>query len=430
MKSMTVLIPHNKLPYLHDTFTLQCKKICESLSKKINLKIVWVMFPSFPPHENSDFKSNNQEIIFSDQFDSILEIFKYVNPDLVLVNGSLDFHNVNTILMSRFKKIPVVTLFFRNIHLVTFSLSSILKVRIKNIFFKKKSKLSQSTLKQSPLEFFLSQANSLFKTAKIVNSTRFESIAFILNYIRIIFSNFFPVHKIISGDINLCSGEKLKKKLISSGFDNSSVFVVGDPSYDDLDLPIQNNQPKKSDKSKILFCPTPRHEQGFCSKKKEFDLIINVINKILDENDLEIALKLHPSSSSMKEYVDELEGKILKPIIFHQSEDLLQLLAQYDVLLTYGGTTAMTYASLLRKPSLNLDFDRNLTGIVFYNDDNVITQCRNLNSLVSDIKNVNCKAISEDDTKKFFENYFGFFDGKSSIRASDAIINFLKDIQN
>jgi len=132
----------------------------------------------------------------------------------------------------------------------------------------------------------------------------------------------------------------------------------------------------------------------------------------------------------MKEYVDELDGKIKKPIIFYQSEDLLKLFTQYDVLLTYGETNAVTSAILNQKPVLSLNFDTNLTGHVVFYDDNVITQCRDLNSLVSDIKNTKPMFISEDDIKKFLQNYFGFIDGNASILASDVVINFLKNKLN
>ena len=428
---MTILIPHNTLPHLHDAFTLQCKKICAPLSKKINLKIVWLMFPAFPSYKKSDAKLTDQEIIFSDQFDSILEIFEYVNPDLVIINGTLDFHNVRTILMSRFQNIPVVSLFFRNAHLLKFSLTSTLKMRFRTLSDKNDHESSYTTSSQPPFIFYLSQLKSIFKTLKKAGFKKFESIIFILNYMRIILFNAYPTHKIISGDINLCINEKMKKKLISSGFDYSSVFVIGDPSYDNLDLTTKNNQPEeKSDKIKILFCPTPRHEHGLISKEKEFNLIINVINKILSENNFEIALKLHPSSSSMKEYVDELDGKIKKPIIFYQSEDLLKLFTQYDILLTYGETNAVTSAILNQKPVISLNFDTNLTGHVVFYDDNVITQCRDLNLLVSDIKNTKSMFISEDDIKKFLQNYFGFIDGNASILASDVVINFLKNKLN
>jgi hypothetical protein len=432
IKSVTILIPHNRLPHLHDAFTLQSKKICSDLSKKINLKIVWIIFPSIPPFKKLDAKLTDEKIIFPDQFNNVAEIFEYVNPDLVIINGTLDFHNVQTFLMSNFLSIPTVSLFFRNAHLIKFSLISTIKTRFRIFFDKNNQETSDITSDiTSPSVFFMSQLKSVFKTLKKAGFKRFQSIIFILHYMFIILFNSYPTHKIISGNINFCINERMKNKLISADFDPSTVFVTGDPFFDDLKLTTINNQcEKKLDKIKILFCPTPRHEHGLTSKKKEFHLIINVINKILNENDLEVALKLHPSSSIMEEYANELDGKIKKSITFYQSENLLKLLSKYDVLLTYGGTNAITSAILNQKPVINLNFKTDLTGEVVFYDDNLITQCRDINFLVSDIKKTKSIHISEIDIKKFLQNYFGYVDGTSSAFASDIIINLLKNRLN
>ena len=427
MVHLTILIPINKLPYLNDAFTTQCKNICESLSKKIDLKVTWVMFPSIPPYQKSDFVSSNHEVIFFDEFCNLSNIFDIVKPHIILVNGSLDFHNVQTILISRFRKIPIITLFFRNPYVEKLSFFSALQARFRGLTAKYDLSSKQPKLSRLfTIKFYFNQFNFLFKTLCNVEMTKIQSFMFFLKYVKITSLDVNPTHKIISGDVNLCNVEEMKNILLLHKFENSSIFVVGDPYFDNHDLREQKNITKnESLKPKILFCTTPNHEHGLCSKEKEFDLIINVINTILN-HDIEIALKIHPTSSRIHEYTDALKGKILIPITIFQSENLTEILNDYDIMLTYGATGAIHDAVLIGKPIVNLDFDRNLTGFVAHYDEKIITHCKNIQSLISDIKNSNKKIILQNDIERFFQKYLGYSKIKPSITSADIIYSLFK----
>jgi len=431
MTLLTILIPTNSPPKFDDAFTNQCKKICDSLSKKIDLHLIWVMFPSIPPYDESDCTLSDGNIIFSDKFNSFQNIFEHVKPNIVMVNGSLDFHNVETILMSRFKKIPVITLFFRNPYVEKTSFISTFRARFRGAIAEYSADLDKMHLGKSfTIKFFLKQFSSLFKTLNEIESTKIQSFIFFLKYLKIIFSDVNPAHKITSGNINLCNVEKNKEILIDLNFDSSSIFVVGDPYFDDHDFSKQKFSIKnKSDKPKILFIPPARHEHGLCSKNDEMNLIIDVIN-LIQKNDFEISLKIHPSSSIMEEYTNALEGKTLNPISIFQSENLIELLNNYDLVVTYGGSGAIHDSALLGKPIVNLVFNKYLTGQAAHHDEKIISHCKNIKFLISDIQNSHQKIITLKDVENFFQKYLGYSQGKPSDHAADIIYTFFQKISN
>ena len=428
---LNILIPTNSPPTLNDAFLNQCKNILKSLSKKINLHITWVMFPSLPPYNKLDCISKNDSVIFSDDYEDLTKIFEYVKPDVVLINGSLDFHNLENILVAKFKKIPTITLFFRNPYFKKESVIFTIKSRLRSIFMKDNVDVSiPDHNKFTTLRFFFYRLLSLSKTLNYIKFSKFSHFFFLLQYIKMSFSDMSPVHKFISGDINLCNVEKNKNILINSNFKNSSIFVVGDPYFDNHEIHKPKNLIKKDIlKPKILFVPTPTHEHSLCSSKDEYNLIINVINTIL-KNDYNVALKIHPSSSLMNEYVNALKDNTLQPIKIYQSEDLVQLLKNYDIMLTYGGTSAIYDAILLAKSIVNLDFNNNVTGQAIFRDDNLITHCTNLSSLISDLEFTHKKTINSRDIENFFHKYLGYSKNKPSELAANILYDYLKKTFN
>lgn len=411
MRRLKILIPHNKPPFVNDLMTTQCKKICSELEKKFELKIIWVIYPT---DENLTFEGNDPNIIYAEKYSNAIEILETVHPDLVMINGSMDFHNVSTALASKYKQIPMVVIFFRNfIHVISTPTKKSIKVRLRSGFTYPK--------------FYINQYVFLIKTLKKINYSFFKMSKFLLSYSNMIFFSYFPINNVISGDINLCKDEKWTKKLIETGFDKSSIFVVGDPYFDSLSKEKQNSKITKieNNKTKILFCTAALSAHNFCSKKEENELIIDVVNEILKHEDFEIDIKIHPSTVSREDYEKEVLPKLSSRVMVYQAENLTELINQYHVILTYGGTGAIHNAALIGKPIVNLDFKTNTTANNVFIDDKIITQCERLSNLSSDIKQSKMKTILENDIQQYIDKYIGISDGKSSIRAADAIFDLV-----
>ena len=120
-----------------------------------------------------------------------------------------------------------------------------------------------------------------------------------------------PVHPIASGDLNLCSTPKLVTKLENAGFSKSTIMLCGNPYFDKLFTQSQNKLEKQENvkKIRVLFCTASMHEHGIWTKEKEDRIVTKVIKQVLTNKEIELVLKIHPSTSSKHEY-EELLKKI------------------------------------------------------------------------------------------------------------------------
>ena len=125
-----------------------------------------------------------------------------------------------------------------------------------------------------------------------------------------------------------------------------------------------------------------------------------------------------------------LKNNILQPIKIFQSEDLVELLKNYDIMLTYGGTSAIYDAILLAKPIVNLDFNNDVTGQDIFRDNKLITRCTNISSLIVDFENAYKKIINPSDIENFFQKYLGYSKNKPSELAADILYAYLKKTFN
>ena len=119
MESIKILIPINKSPHSNDLMTDQAKNICKSFYSKCDIHIIWAIFPSNVAHHLWDNEEEVRvgkkiEIVKAKDFRNAVDLIKQVNPNIIMVNGSIDFHNVECNLAGKFLKIPTVVLFFRN----------------------------------------------------------------------------------------------------------------------------------------------------------------------------------------------------------------------------------------------------------------------------------------------------------------------------
>ncbi len=429
MKPINILIIHNKNPKDHDLFTNQVKAICQKLNNKIQLKITWVVFPS---HDTINSKIESSEFIDSREYKDTFEIIKHVKPDFVIINGSLDFHNVNTSLTAKYLKIPLIVLFLRDFQYVK------LHSRIKSLKFRTSvltnyeitSRDDLQTINSKQLrKYYLNQFWHLFKILRKTKKNIFSSIIFLFKYGKLVVFELYPVNELIYGKINLCSNKKWKDKLIEEKCSESKIFVIGDPYFDSIYNEIKNDKNiliENRDKIRILFCTATIHEHGMCTKNEEYDLIRNTIENISQSEKFEISLKIHPSTSSKKEYEEQILKNIPKNIPIFQKENLIDLIKNHDIMLTYGGPGSVHYGVLMGMPIVNLDYNTSATRNNVYVDDNLILQCKNQKVLIDCLKKTKKKKITQNNIDNYIKKYIGIFDGNSAERASQIIFDSME----
>ena len=418
------MIPSTASPHVKGTETEQIKNIINYINKKIQTKLVWVIFQ--PTKVNND-KKLNEEIIYFNDYNDAIEIIDEIKPDVILNETEFFSQSIAFGLAAKFRKIPLITYC-----LVTYTKPNLLfniKSRLRLLFsdhvFMQTTSSNESMLKFNQIKLKFVE-NTLKKMGYNKTKITFSLIHFILKQ----FFTFtqVPVNRLIEGDLNLCSSIKWADHLIRHDFKKSSIVVTGDPYLDTLFLKSQNNDmiKNKSNIIKILFCPSPLHEHGFISRKEESEIILKTIDKITQNKNFEIALKIHPSTSSKADYEEILGGREIE--IF-QKEDIMDILPQFNVMITYGASLVIPYALILKKPVVFLDVFSAVNDSDLFYDELIAVRCNQISEIEQKIDQSIRKEINEIHYREYIKKHLGLFDGKSSERSGQSILNFL-DITN
>jgi len=426
MQSLTILLPRTKPPEVHDLYTKILKNIIFELRKKFHVTTVWLVIQ--PGTITESFTENSQTINFHKYRDAV-DAINSIKPDLIIIEGSLDFLNVAFALAGHFCKIPTVTSFFR--WTLSGSTSSSW-VAIKSRF---RIMLSQNVLgdyssgkpnRLRTIRFFSKKFSFLISTKIHTTKNFYYVFKFIISYMGTMLFTLHPYDKVISGDLNLCSTVSWVEKLIENNFDQNTLLKVGNPYFDDIFNQIQNiKHMKTSDKNTILFCTEVLHEHGIISKQNEFNLINQVLS-IAKDSGYTMSLKIHPSSSSISEYKENLNFQ--DNVKIFQKDDILDVISKHDLVISYGGSSVVLYAICLQKPVILLKFFYDETGIekTRFHIEGITQECKTINEYQNLLEKP-ANIISNYNFQKFLDHFMGNFDGKSSRRIADAIESLLKN---
>ncbi len=424
MKKLTILIPKIKPPEEHDIITNQLKNIFSELKEQCEIKLVWMIFQ---PEKFNEYEYENSTVLDYHQFNNALESVEKIKPDLIITEVRLGINGILFAKVGNDFKIPVVTItptgeseFFSQ----NYSIKSNFQLFMSDKVLADSSK-DKNTKKFGMFRYSLHRYFFLIDTLRNVNYSLFNLIKFFIFYPRIqIFSKSYPaLHKITSGNLNICFNKHWESRLLDAGFSKSSIFLCGDPAFDKLYQRIQlqkNLKVTDSKKINILFCPTPMHEHGLMKKKKEDELIIKLIQKVLELKDTGISLKIHPSSSSFLEYDNLLKSHHLNIPLF-QKEDTIDLLQKSDIMITYGSSNVILDAILLKKPIILLK-NSVIPDLSRLSDKTVISECSNIDDLDDLISKITIQSIPAGSLENYIEKQIGNFDGKNSQRISNMIL--------
>jgi len=430
MKKITILIPKIRPPNVPDIITTQIENILSQLNDKYTLNVVWLIFQ---PNPFSDYNFNDYQVVDYHNYNDAIDAIDQIKPDLIINEVRLGINGICFGIASKFKKIPNITItptgkseFFST----TFSTKSNFQLIFSDKVIANVS--NEEPKKFAMLRYSIHRYFFLLKTLKKSGYGLFNILKFISFYPRFqIFSKTYPaLHTITSGDLNFCFNKHWFNRLLDVGFEKSTLILDGDPAFDNFYDENENDIILKSDpkKIKILFCPTPMHEHGWLTKIEEDKLILEILREIIKEPQYEISLKIHPSSSSYDEY--ELLLKSLKQSIkLFQKEDVMSLLKEFDVMLTYGSSNVILNGILSKKPIVLFNFDQK-NQLSRLSDSEIIKECDRITELRAQISS----SIKNTASQEIFDNYIktqiGTFDGKTSERIANHIQELLQTKNN
>ena len=425
MKKITILIPKIKPPDISDIVTTQIENILLELNNQFTLNVVWLIFQ---PSPFSDYSFKNYKIVDYHKYDDAVDVIDKIQPDLIINEVRLGINGICFGISSKYREIPSITItptgkseFFST----TFSTKSNFQLIFSDKIIADVS--NNKPKKFAMLKYSIHRYGFLLKSLKNSGYGFIDILKFISFYPRFqILSKTYPaLHKITSGNLNFCFNEHWYGRLLDAKFDKSTLILEGDPAFDDLYDENQNSPNDKFDtnQTKVLFCPTPMHEHGWLTKAEEDDLILKIIKEVRNYPQFDISLKIHPSSSSYDEY-ESLLKSLNQPITLFQKENIMSLLKEFDVMLTYGSSNVILNGILSKTPVILFNFDQK-NKLSRLNDSEIIKECNDiaeLHSQLSLIKNPVSKEILEN----YIKSQIGIFDGKNSQRIAKHIEKLIK----
>jgi len=168
-------------------------------------------------------------------------------------------------------------------------------------------------------------------------------------------------------------------------------------------------------------------EHGLWTQKQWEETIRQIIITFQNQlsNEMDLVLKIHPATERKKKYVDLLQ-KIGCDFPIYQTEDLMEILNDADFVITYSQTSGILDAAFLEKPVIVVNlFDYPLDKIPFLKE-GLAYELKEINKLKEFFSQIDTEIIKEN-LRKYISNYLYKFDGKSSERAADAILEFVKN---
>jgi len=426
MKKITILIPKIKPPDVSDIVTTQIENILSALKEKFTLTVVWLIFQPTP---FKDYSYKDYQVIDYRTYENSIDAIDKVQPDLILNEVRLGINGISFGISSHYRKIPCITItptgkseFFST----TFSTKSNLHLIFSDKVIADVS--NQKPKKFAMLKYSIHRYIFLLKSLKKSGYGIIDILKFISFYPRFqLFSKTYPsLHKITTGNLNFCFNEHWLSRLVDAGFKKSNLLLVGDPAFDTLFSESSISEFPKStpEKTRILFCPTPMHEHGWLSKNEEHNLILKIINEIISNSNFEISLKIHPSSSSFTEYESLLKSSD-QYVKLYQKENIMSLLKEFDVMLTYGSSNVILNGILSKKPIILFNYEKK-NKLSRLSDSKIIKECNEISELNHTLLSCTKKNIPDDVFDNYIKSQIGVFDGKNSKRIAKHIEKLLE----
>lgn len=391
--------------------------VLEALKSKFEIQDLWILTESGKNIETYNSKPINFNYKFFEEYNtnSILQIVKNEKPDLLFVTNDYEYLVRAFVLSAKFLQIPIVLSLQSGFNFY-FEREITIKNRFniildRGVFILKKYKLLLKTYRETK--------HNIFKILKIC--------------LEDIFRPFF--YSELAGkygsDLILVNNQKMKDLLNDFGV-KSQIVVTGDPSFDSVYENISKckKKEKMSSPLKIIFMTTDVVGHGAWTKNMWANTIKQTISTISKEfsNQVELILKIHPRSERIQDYeilLKEIDIKI--PII--QNENLLDIVNDADIIITYAETWGLWECIFLEKPIIIVNlFDYEIKKMPFVKMGLVfeLKKLSDFRKIITEIKEG--RKVGEN-IENIVSEYIFKFDNKASERSANSIKQLINNFK-
>lgn len=339
---MKLLVVTSVLPSQNNLRIGYIQTILEHLRETTDTKIIWLV--------NQPDRIN----VVDDEYLSIRDIHEFRNgldalhsikPDIILVSLWTDMIQHSISLAANSMKIPIIS--FAGAKLHSTRKYDKVKYNVRRRFFSSyvptDTKEQKQFMRRGRFQFF----KFLFslKTRLAVNTGFFKSIKlsmdelflYILN--KQLPPNPFPLFYLLHNESEI-------KPLVDLNLSKEKLIVVGNPLLDQIKKESYDFDftKKNSNEIKILIVTDSLYQHGIWSLKQRDDFFNHLITELNKNKKINFDFKIHPASEN-KEYYEKLISRFSLKCSIFQSENLWDIIHQYDIALTFGMSTSHTEIS-------------------------------------------------------------------------------------
>ena len=229
-------------------------------------------------------------------------------------------------------------------------------------------------------------------------------------------------------DLHILPDNSWVESLTQMGIPKNKICIAGSPFWDRLYYKSKEFKSKKIDfkNISILIITDALVEHGIWSNNKFSSFIIELVENLSKKSEFSFSFKIHPASEDKTKY-EHLLKKLKINSKIYQSEDVWEIIKNFDLVVTFGSSTIHSQLSVVGMKTILLDFDFNFPLFPFVKEGieyGKIRKCSNmsqLNQMVIDF--LKQDIILDSSFLSARENFFHKFDGKSTERISEAILN-------
>ncbi len=417
---MKILIPIHITPNIKSITILELEPILSSLKNKTKVQTIWLVYA---PEKLEPIQQINSDDVILDihNYKNAFEVIQKEKPDLIYAYASWNFIDYALSSAAKLFQIPVFCI-------VNGDYSQYEKTIEKNItsnisrFFQNSVPTDNKKKLMKRGRFFLYKYLFLLRTMLTIKKNRFQTLFLIWKFIFL--DKLDP--KFASETIQFLENENLNKKLLSLGFEKSNLIVTGNPIHDSLFSKLQKPQLKsiKKNKLNILLLTTSLYEHGIWTKKQRDFAIKETLKQFQNKKDIDIILKIHPSTEILSEY-EQLLKEILPNAIIHQKGNIENFINDSDLVISFPASSVLIFSLLMKKPLIVCNYFK-MDDLFIKN--NPMVECTDPSSLlikIDELTSFNSKFNKDRDN--FIEEFMSPFDGNAQERICNHLIRILQN---
>jgi len=423
MHNLKILVPLHTLPNVKSITTILFENLLSVFKTKANVHIVWLVFT--PEKIDSTNRNHlNYTILDIHDYQNAVDVIKKVKPDLIYADATWSFIDYALSSAAKFCNIPAFCLVHSDI-LIKKNLTKNISSNITRFF---QNSIPADSVKSKKIfmkrgKFYLFKYIFLLKTKIAIKRDIIHTLFTIWKFVFLEKLD----QKFANDVIEFLENESLLNQRIEMGYKKSNLIVTGNPMYDSTFKKISNSKltNKKDHKTSVLFAPTTSYEHGLWTyKQREYAVTETIKELVKNKNEISITVKIHPSSSVLSDY-ESLVHSIDSTIHIYQKGDILELLNDSDVIISFQSTSAVVYALLSEKPIIFCNFF-DIKGDLFL-ERGLAINCKEPSSLLTSINlALEKNPVTEQKREDFIREFMPKWDGRSAERICDKLIELFE----